>query len=820
MRWLSLAILVLALPSAATAQTITSRSWSDPQPGMRLLTGRTSSPTTRFYALHVDLCTDYVHVGATSAPSSRRTAASWAGSVGAQAAVNGDFYKYEGSTLIVYGQAVGNRMPWPISRTGERASAEGQWFYRNYGWIAFGPNWVDFTHTERVKRAGGVSQGFSPSSVTGEVPEGTIALVSGFPELVTEGRRVTCSSPTASSCFPDRGDMRDRHPRSAMGITEDRQTFILLVVDGRSSSSAGMYGTELASLMHQLGAWQAFNIDGGGSSQMWIQGRGTINSPSDGSPRAVANHWGIFAGSASGKPRTPGSCMPYELDECFRRSRDGGSCGEQEAILGGHDFGRTTDVDGDGRADVCARAAAGWLCRPSTGDGFADPAFRIEGLSNDAGFDEPSRYTTIRTGDIDGDGLADVCGRSAEGVRCWASTGEGFGEVIEGPALDDAGSWGEPMYYSTIRLGDIDGDGKDDLCARGYSAFRCWRSTGDGFEEEMRDGPAWGNAGGFDEPARYGTIRMADVDGDGRADVCARTGDGIECFLSDGTAHTRRVQGPAWSDGSGWTATKYWSTVRLADVDGDGRADICGRSASDLRCHLSVGEGFDEAATIVAALADGSGWADHDNYATLRTGDVNGDGADDLCLRANAGIRCYLREGDAFTRIDGPRLDDAGGWDDPRYYGTIRLGDVTGDGLADVCARGPEDYACWPSTGDGFGEPFAIDYFQDDSGWGVPRYYSTMRLAGPACAVAEEVCNGVDDDCDGIIDEGCADVDASVPGVDGAIVGNDGGAPPTDGGADGIEGGCACRASPGAPSRPLSFLLVALGVGLALRRAR
>ena len=118
-----------------------------------------------------------------------------------------------------------------------------------------------------------------PGTVSGAIPAGTVALVSGFPELVTEGRRVTCSSPTATSCFTDRGDMRARHPRTAMGITEDRNTFILLVVDGRSSVSAGMYGTELASLMDQLGAWQAFNLDGGGSSQMWIQGRGV---PSEG----------------------------------------------------------------------------------------------------------------------------------------------------------------------------------------------------------------------------------------------------------------------------------------------------------------------------------------------------------------------------------------------------------------------------------------------------------------------------------------------------------------------------------------------------------
>ncbi|MDQ3038069.1 MAG: phosphodiester glycosidase family protein, partial [Myxococcota bacterium] len=706
--------------------------------------------------LFVDLCADRVHVAATGRATSRRTAASWGSAAGVQAAVNGDFFRTDTSTPIVYGQAVGSGAAWPIAQTGEASAYSDDWYYRDYGWIAFGPSWVDFSHTGLVKRRGGVTEGFQPGTVSGARPAGTIALVSGFPELVTEGRRVTCSSPTASSCFSDRSDMRARHPRTAMGLTEDRRTLILLVVDGRSTVSVGMYGTELASLLDQLGAWQAFNLDGGGSSQMWLAGRGTINAPSDGSPRSVANHWGVFAGTAGGRPVAPGSCIPREVDDCFRSSQDGSACGELEAVLapGAIDLGRTSDVDGDGRADVCARSAAGWMCHPSAGDGFAASSFAIAALSDAAGFDDPSRFSTVRTGDLDGDGRADVCARSSAGMRCWISDGAGYGDAIEGPALDDAGDWDQAMYFSTIRLADVDGDGRDDLCARGYSGMRCWRSTGDGFEAEPTVGPAWGNAAGWSEPSRYGTIRVGDVDGDGRDDLCGRAESGVECFASDGAAHTRRIAGPAWSDASGWDATKHWSTIRLADVDGDGRDDLCGRSATDLRCHLSTGDAFAASPRIVAELSDASGWGDHDNYATLRVGDVSGDGADDLCARANGDYRCYALEGEVFRRIAGPALSDASGWSDPRYYATIRLGDVSGDGLADVCARGATGYTCWPSTGDGFGAAIELAAFRDAQGWGDARFYSTMRVAGPACVAREETCDGTDEDCDGAIDEG------------------------------------------------------------------
>jgi len=313
-----LAALACALVSVAFvavprvhAQTISSRSWSTIERGVRLLTGRTTSPTTRFWALEIDLCASHVHMAASGVASSRQTASAWGGRSGVTAAVNGDFFRTDTSTPVTYGQSVGAGRVWPTAQSGEGAAYTGDWYYRRYGWIAFGPDGVEFNHTEAVRRAGGTTQGFMPGrATTGAVPAGTVALVSGFPELVTEGRVVTCSSPTASSCFTDRSDMRARNPRSAMGLSEDRRTFWLVAVDGRSSVSAGMYGTELAWLMGELGAWQAFNLDGGGSTQLWVDGRGTVNAPSDGSPRPVANLWGVYAGTASGRPATPGSCVP------------------------------------------------------------------------------------------------------------------------------------------------------------------------------------------------------------------------------------------------------------------------------------------------------------------------------------------------------------------------------------------------------------------------------------------------------------------------------------------------------------------------------
>lgn len=305
----------LSLPAAASAQSISSEDWSEPWPGVRLLEGQTSSPTTQFYAAFANLCADGVYLDATSAPSSRRTAGSWGSSAGARVAVNGDFFRTDQPAPTVYGSAVGGGSAWPLSQTGDDPSFSDDWYYQKHGWIAVGSGWVELDHSEWVKNNLDVTLGWQPGAVTQDLPGGARALVSGFPELVTEGEPVTCGDPTASSCFPDRTDMRTRNPRTAMGLTEDRRTMMLVVVDGRSTSSAGMYGTELAWLMGELGAWQAYNLDGGGSSQMWVDGRGTISDPSDGSPRSVANHWGIFTGGGAGQQScfTYGGCFPTRV---------------------------------------------------------------------------------------------------------------------------------------------------------------------------------------------------------------------------------------------------------------------------------------------------------------------------------------------------------------------------------------------------------------------------------------------------------------------------------------------------------------------------
>ena len=76
---------------------------------------------------------------------------------------------------------------------------------------------------------------------------------------------------------------RLRHPRSAIGIKPDGSV-LLLTVDGRQKNSAGMNLFELANVMKWLGCTSAINLDGGGSTTLWVNGygeNGVVNYPSD-----------------------------------------------------------------------------------------------------------------------------------------------------------------------------------------------------------------------------------------------------------------------------------------------------------------------------------------------------------------------------------------------------------------------------------------------------------------------------------------------------------------------------------------------------------
>lgn len=96
-------------------------------------------------------------------------------------------------------------------------------------------------------------------------------IISGGPYLVKDG--AVYIDVTAQKL----GAITGKNPRTAIGYTAQNE-FIMVTVDGREQASVGMTLGELARMMKSFGCVNAMNLDGGGSSVMYVQGR-VVNNP-------------------------------------------------------------------------------------------------------------------------------------------------------------------------------------------------------------------------------------------------------------------------------------------------------------------------------------------------------------------------------------------------------------------------------------------------------------------------------------------------------------------------------------------------------------
>lgn len=97
---------------------------------------------------------------------------------------------------------------------------------------------------------------------------------------------------TNFECWDESGVYSAHPDRSAVGVTADGK-IVLFICDGRIDASQGAYIKELGPIMKSLGCVHAMNLDGGGSTGMWVKGSGMINYK-DGSWRAVKSTLGFF----------------------------------------------------------------------------------------------------------------------------------------------------------------------------------------------------------------------------------------------------------------------------------------------------------------------------------------------------------------------------------------------------------------------------------------------------------------------------------------------------------------------------------------------
>ncbi|MBX7100086.1 MAG: phosphodiester glycosidase family protein, partial [Myxococcaceae bacterium] len=270
---------LLALSLALASSSFAADVWTTPFAGVKHLHRTTASPVENINAVVIDLNTAGLRFESTTSAQRKQRPSDFAKAIGAQVAVNGDFFSY--ATYATSGLAAGGGAKW-ADTTDNRANAT----------FAFGNGKVELS---------------APATVVSFDPTWMRGVVSGHPMVLTAG---VVSTDTGVFCVT-------RNPRTILGVSQDLKTVIIAVVDGRSTTSAGMTCAEMGTLMKGLGAYTAVNFDGGGSSAMYLQGEGVVNHPSDGSERTVGNHLAVFAPPSASRGTLTG--VVYEDPDTTKR---------------------------------------------------------------------------------------------------------------------------------------------------------------------------------------------------------------------------------------------------------------------------------------------------------------------------------------------------------------------------------------------------------------------------------------------------------------------------------------------------------------------
>ena len=233
---------------------------------------------TTVHALFVDLCDPAVSLRATTPEEGPRAVSAWARAVGAAAAVNGDYFDLR--TRQPLGPARGDGRWWPDAPREHHdalllASRDGR---------------VDLVECLDA-----------PTLWT----DAAQRVTDPWTEVIAARERILVRGVVRESPFVNgRGE---RHPRTGVGLSADRHTLILAVVQGRSERASGATARELGEILRDLGAWDGMKLDGGGSSTMYLAAAGVVNAPSDGAERSVATHLGVLV--RPGVPARPSRCV-------------------------------------------------------------------------------------------------------------------------------------------------------------------------------------------------------------------------------------------------------------------------------------------------------------------------------------------------------------------------------------------------------------------------------------------------------------------------------------------------------------------------------
>jgi hypothetical protein len=379
---------------------------------------------------------------------------------------------------------------------------------------------------------------------------------------------------------------------------------------------------------------------------------------------------------------------------------------------------RTANLDGAPGNEIYARFADGlhaYTYVPPAGSRSIDGGSwqRVGGtggFSDAAGGADPSSYATIHSGALGtgaqaGSGLASIFGRRTPTSDNPASLGISAlgpgGTWTQSGAINKAsgqppGEWndvscGQPACYLDVNAAPIATSVRDPATAN----FGTLKVAG-----ELLGRPPWGfGAWTVDSSGQYFAIG-GNQPYVGPGTTYGEPGPFADVPGPDCPFSSNGASGPGSGDCLG-SGPAYYETLRTANIDGKPGDELLARASDGLRVKRFNGTGYDSLATLTdLAVPPLLSVTQPGLWGSIRTGDLDGDGKDEVLALDGTALQVwsYNPATNAWTKWQPstPLALAADPWlTHPEYYATIQVGDVDGDGHDDVVARGPYGIRTW-----------------------------------------------------------------------------------------------------------------------------
>ena len=269
--------------------------------------------------------------------------------------------------------------------------------------------------------------------------------------------------------------------------------------------------------------------------------------------------------------------------------------------------------------------------------------------------------------------------------------------------------------------------------------------------------PAWGDAAGWDDPSKYSTIQLADVNGDGKDELLGRGDAGLEIWTFDTSVGQWRPQVDANAvrqvltdfrsplpseDRLGWKRPQYYSTIQTANLDGRPGVEVIARFRDGMRAYgysppaggNSIDGGTWRTLATGGPFPDGEGdgpeWEDPQYYLTIKS--VGGDRSY-LIAHESGGMIAYRWAGGGWQKDS--ETGSLQGCSDPACYTSLRV-TAGSPGLYAANPASSLGHAVYPFMGPGRGWQPLVPHSYD----AFPSGPLSNRRGSPDCPLSGDLC--------------------------------------------------------------------------------